>query len=118
MAQRVFCTAVGESEILQPPHFISRRLIGMAFFQSHHHRPNQLVADHQFNLPFLNLLDLPRFTYKRLTAIQRSKLTQTQHLPRAVVVSTDPPATGGEYGVFDLLHMTGRNKKAELIHSP
>lgn len=90
----------------------------MAEFQRSHHGYDQLIRHHQFNLPFLNLLDLPCFANKRLTAIQWTKLAQTQHLPRAVIISTDPPATGGEYGAFDLFHMTGRNKKAEFVHGP
>lgn len=88
----------------------------MTLLQSHHHRPNQLIADHKLNLPFLNLLDLPRFTNKRLTAIQRSKLTQPKHLPSAVIISADPPTPGSEHSTLDHLDMTGRNKKAELIH--
>jgi hypothetical protein len=35
-----------------------------------------------------------------------------------MIISADPPATGGEYGTSDLFHVTGRNEKAELIHSP
>lgn len=88
----------------------------MTLFQSHHHRPNQLIADHKLNLPFLNLLDLPRFANERLTAIQWTKLTQPEHLPRAVIISPDPPATGSEHSTLDHLDMAGRNKKTELVH--
>lgn len=88
----------------------------MALFQSRHYRANQLIGHHQLNLPFLDLLDLPRLTNERLAAVQWSKLAQALHLPRTVIVSTDPPATGGEYGTFDHLDMTVGNKKAELVH--
>ncbi len=88
----------------------------MTLLQSRHHRPDQLVADHKLNLPFLNLLDLPRFPNERLTAIQWAKLTEAQHLPGAVIISADPSATGGEYGAFDHFDMTVGNKKAELVH--
>ncbi|SDP53106.1 hypothetical protein SAMN04489798_6129 [Pseudomonas arsenicoxydans] len=88
----------------------------MTLLQSHHHRTNQLIRHHKLNLPFLNLLDLPRLTNERLTAIQWAKLTKPKHLPRAMVISTDPPTTRSEHSTLDLLHMTGRNKKAELVH--
>lgn len=86
----------------------------MALLQSHHHRTNQLIRHDKLNLPFLNLLDLPRFPNEWLTAIQRAKLAKAEHLPGAMVVRADPSATGGEYGTFDLFHMTGRNKKESL----
>ncbi|MNR15135.1 hypothetical protein D3C85_1316520 [compost metagenome] len=89
----------------------------MALFQSHHHRANQLIGHDKLDLPFLNLLDLSGLANERLTAIQRTKLTQAEHLPRTVVIVTDSAATGGEYGTFDLFHMTGRNKKGKLVHS-
>jgi len=112
-----FISAAGRSKILQPPHLISWRLVGMTLLQSLHHRPDQLVADHKFNLPFLNLLDLPRFPNERLTAIQWAKLTEAEHLPGAMVVRADPSAAGGEYGTFHVFDMTGWNKKTELVHS-
>lgn len=89
----------------------------MTEFQCSHHGHYPLIRHHKLNPPFLNLLDLPRAPNKRLAAIQWTKLTEAEHLPGAMVISTDPSATGSEYGTFDLLHMTGRNKKAELIHS-
>ena len=89
----------------------------MAEFQRGHHSHDQLIRHHQLDFPFLNLFDLPRFANKRLTAIQWAKLAEAQHLPRAMIINTDSPATGSEYGIFDLFHMTGRNEKAELIHS-
>lgn len=89
----------------------------MALLQSHHHRTNQLIRHHKLNLPFLNLLDLPRLTNERLTAVQRAKLTKPKHLPRTMIISPDPPSTRSEYSTLDLLHMTGRNKKTELVHS-
>lgn len=90
----------------------------MAEFQRGHHGHDQLIRHHQLNFPFLNLFDLPRFANKRLAAVQWTKLAQTEHLPRAVIISTDPPATGGEYGAFHVFDVTGWNKKAELVHRP
>ena len=89
----------------------------MALFQSCHHRTNQLIRHHKLNFPFFYLLDLPRFANERRTAIQRTKLALAQHLPGAMVISPDPPATGSEYGALDHLDMTVRNEKAELVHS-
>jgi hypothetical protein len=88
----------------------------MTLLQSHHHSPNQLVTYDKFNLPFLNLLDLPRFPNERLTAIQWTKLAKAEHLPGAMVISADPSATGGEYGTLHVFDVTGWNKKAELVH--
>lgn len=90
----------------------------MAKFKCGHNSHNQLIRHHQLNLPFLNLLDLPRFPDKRLTAVQRPKLAEPKHLPRAMIISPDPPTTCGEYSTLDQLDMAGRNKKAELVHSP
>lgn len=106
------------SEILQPPHLISRRLIRMTELQRRHNSNNQLIRNDKLNLPFLNPLNLPRLTNKRLTAVQRSKLTRAKHLPRTVVIVTDPPTTGSEHSPFDHLDMTVRNKKTELVHRP
>jgi hypothetical protein len=99
------------SEIFQPPHLISRRLVGMAQLERRHNSHDQLIRHHKFNLPFLNPLNLPCLTNKRLTPVQRSKLAQTKHLPRTVVIVTDPPTTGSEHSPFDHLDMTVRNKK-------
>jgi len=88
----------------------------MALFQSRHHRLDQLIRHHQLYFPFLDPFDLPRFANERLTAVQWAKLALAQHLPRAVIVSPDPPATGSEYGALDHLDMAVRNKKAELVH--
>ncbi|MNG29719.1 hypothetical protein D3C84_1151970 [compost metagenome] len=88
----------------------------MALFQSRHHRTDQLIRHHQLNFPFLDLFDLPCFANERLTALHWTKLTQAQHLPCAVFVSTDSPATGSEHSAFDHFDMTGRNKEAELVH--
>ncbi len=106
------------SEIFQPPHLISRRLVRMAKLQSRHNSNNQLIRNNKLNLPFLNPLNLPRLTNKRLTPVQRSKLAQTEHLPRTVVIVTDPPTTGSEHSPFDHLDMTVRNKKRQLVHRP
>ena len=88
----------------------------MALFKRRHYRVNQLIGDHQLNLPFLDLFDLPCLANERLTAVQWTKLAQSQHLPCTVIVSTDPSATGGEYGTFDHVDMTVGNKEAELVH--
>ncbi len=110
--------AEGRSEILQPPHFISRRLVRVTQLQSRHHITNQRVTNHKLNLPLLNPLNLPRLTNERLTAVQRPKLTRPKHLPSTVVIVPDPPTTGSEYSVLDHLDMTVRNKKPELVHRP
>ncbi len=89
----------------------------MAGLQSRHHPTNQLITDNKLDLPLLDPLNLPRLANERLTAIQRPKLTRTKHLPRTVVIVTDPPTTGSEYGVLDHLDMTVGNKKRELVHS-
>jgi len=88
----------------------------MATLQRSHYSHNQLIRHHQLHLPFLNLLDPARFANKRLTAIQWPKLTQAQHLPGAVVISADPPATGGKHSAFNHLDMAVGNKKAQLVH--
>ena len=88
----------------------------MALFQSRHHRANQLIGHYKLDFPFVDLFDLPCLANERLTAVQWAKLAEAQHLPCTVVVSADPSTTGGEYGTFDLFHMTGRNKEAELVH--
>ena len=72
----------------------------MALFQSRHYRANQLIGHHQLNLPFLDLFDLPCLANERLAAVQWTKLASAQHLPCTVVISTDSPTTGGEYGAF------------------
>jgi len=89
----------------------------MAGLQSRHHPTNQLIANDKLDLPLLDPPNPPRLTNERLTAVQRSKLAQTKHLPRTVVIVTDPPATGSEYGVLDHLDMAVGNKKSELVHS-
>ncbi len=89
----------------------------MAQLKSSHYRANQLITNDKLNLPLLDPLNLPRLTNERLTAVQRPKLTRSKHLPRTVVIVTDPPATGSEYSVFDHLDMTVGNKKRELVHS-
>ena len=89
----------------------------MTKLQRRQNSNDQLIRHNKLNLPFLNLLDLPRFPNERLTAIQWTKLAEAEYLPGAMIISADPSATGGEYGTLDLFHMTGRNKKAELIHS-
>ncbi len=78
---------------------------------------NQLIANNKLNLPLLDPLNLPRLANERLTAVQRPKLTRSKHLPGTVVIVTDPPATGREYGVLDHLDMAVGNKKRELVHS-
>jgi len=88
----------------------------MALFQSRHHRVNQLISHYKLDFPFLDLFDLPCLANERLTAVQWTKLAQAQHLPCTVIVSTDPSATGGEYGTFDHVDMTVGNKEAELVH--
>lgn len=90
----------------------------MAQFQRCHNSNNQLIRNNKLNLPFLDPLNLPRLTNKRPTAIQRPKLTRAKHLPRTVVVVTDPPATGSEHSVLDHLDMTVGNEKCELEHRP
>ena len=90
----------------------------MTELQRCHNSNNQFIRHHKLNLPFLNPLNLPRLTDKRLTAIQRPKLTRAKHLPGTVVIVTDPPTTGSEYGPFDHLDMAVRNKKGELVHRP
>lgn len=72
----------------------------MAQLKGSHHITNQLVTNDKLNLPFLNPLNLPSLTNKRLTAVQRSKLTRPKHLPSTVVIVTDPPATGSEHSPF------------------
>ncbi len=89
----------------------------MAQLKSRHYRANQLITNDKLNLPLLDPLNPPRLTNKRLTAIQRSKLAQTKHLPRTVVIVTNPPATGSEYSALDHLDMAVGNKKRELVHS-
>ena len=110
--------AAKRSEILQPPHLISRRLVRVTQLQSRHHITNQRVTNHKLNLPLLNPLNLPRLTNERLTAVQRPKLTRPEHLPGTVVIVTDPPTTGSEHSPFDHLDMTVRNKKRQLVHRP
>ncbi len=88
----------------------------MAQHERRHNSNDQLIRHHKLNLPFLNPLNLPRLTNERLTAVQRSKLAQTKHLPRTVVIVTDSPATGSENSGLDHLDMTVRNKKRELVH--
>ena len=90
----------------------------MTELQRRHNSNNQLIRNNKLNLPFLNLLDLPRLTNKRLTAVQRSKLALTERLPGTVVIVTDPPTTGSEHSPFDHLDMTVRNEKRQLVHRP
>lgn len=90
----------------------------MAQLERRHNSHDQLIRHHKLNLPFLNPLNLPRLTHKRLTAVQRSKLARPKHLPSTVVIVTDPPTTGSEHSPFDHLDMTVRNKKRELVHRP
>lgn len=86
----------------------------MASLQSRYHPTNQLIANNKLNLPLLDPLNPPRLTNKRLTPVQRPKLTRSKHLPRTVVIVTDPPATGSEYSLLDHLDMTVGNKNASL----
>lgn len=89
----------------------------MARLQSPHHSTNQLIANNKLNLPLLDPLNPPRLTNERLTTVQRPKLTRSKHLPRTVVIVTDPPTTSSEYSVLDHLDMAVGNKKRELVHS-
>lgn len=89
----------------------------MAGLQSRNHPTNKLITNDKLNLPLLDPLNLPRLANERLTPVQRPKLTRSKHLPRTVVIVTDPPATGSEYSVLDHLDMTVGNKKRELVHS-
>ncbi len=89
----------------------------MAQLKSRHYRANQLIANNKLNLPLLDPLNPPRLTNERLTAVHRLKLTRSKHLPRTVVIITDPPTTGSEHSILDHLDMTVRNKKSELVHS-
>ncbi len=89
----------------------------MAQLKSSHHPTNQLITNDKLNLPLLDPLNPPRLTNERLTPVQRPKLTRTKHLPRTVVIITDPPTTGSEYSILDHLDMTVGNKKRELVHS-
>ncbi len=88
----------------------------MTELQRRHNSNDQLIRHYKLNLPFLNPLDLPSLANKRLTAVQRSKLAQTEHLPRTVIIITDPPTTGSEHSAFDHFDMTVGNKKGELVH--
>ncbi len=90
----------------------------MAQLERRHNSNNQLIRHHKLNLPFLNPLNLSRLTHERLTPVQRPKLTRPKHLPRTVVIVTDPPPTGSEHSPFNHLDMTVRNKKGELVHRP
>jgi len=90
----------------------------MTELQRRHNSHNQLIRHDKLNLPFLDTLNLPRLANKRLTAIQRPKLTRAKHLPGTVVIVTDPPTTGSEHSPFDHLDMTVRNKKRQLVHRP
>jgi len=88
----------------------------MTEFQRRHCSNDQIIRNNKLNLPFLDPFNLPRFTHERLTAVQRPKLTRAKHLPGTVVIVTDPPTTGSEYGAFDHLDMTVGNEKRELVH--
>lgn len=88
----------------------------MTQLQRCHNSNNQLIRNDKLNLPLLDPLNLPRLAKERLTALQRSKLTSAEHLPRTVVIVTDPPATGSEHSPFDHLDMTVGNEKRELVH--
>jgi len=90
----------------------------MTQFQRRHNSNDQIIRNDKLNLPLLDPLNLPRLANERLTAVQRPKLTRAKHLPRTVVIVTDPPATGSEHSPFDHLDMTVRNKKRELVHKP
>lgn len=90
----------------------------MARLQSPHHPTNQLIANNKLNLPLLDPLNPPRLTNERLTTVQRPKLTRSKHLPRTVVIVTNPPTTGSEHSILDHLDMTVRNKKRQLVHRP
>ena len=89
----------------------------MAQLKSRHYRANQLIANNKLNLPLFDPLNPPRLTHERLTPVQRPKLTRSKHLPRTVVIITDPPTTGSEHSLLDQLDMTVGNKKSELVHS-
>lgn len=90
----------------------------MTQFQRCHNSNDQLIRNNKLNLPLLDPLNLPRLANERLTAVQRSKLTNARHLPRTVVIVTDPPATGSEHSTLDHLDMTVGNEKRELVHRP
>lgn len=90
----------------------------MTQFQRCHNSNDQLIRNNKLNLPLLDPLNLPRLANERLTAIQGPKLTRAKHLPRTVVIVTDPPATGSEHSTLDHLDMTVGNKKRELVHRP
>jgi hypothetical protein len=90
----------------------------MTQFQRCHNSNDQLIRNNKLNLPLLDPLNLPRRANERLTAVQRSKLTNARHLPRTVVIVTDPPATGSEHSTLDHLDMTVGNEKRELVHRP
>ena len=88
----------------------------MAELERNYHSLNQIISDDQFNLPFPHLLDLTGLPDERLAAVQRAKLALAQGLPGAVVIIADSSATGGEYGIFDHVHVAWGNEEAELVH--
>lgn len=90
----------------------------MTQFQRRHYSNNEFIRNNKLNLPFLDPLNLPRLANERLTAVQRSKLTNAKHLPRTVVIVTDPPATGSEHSTLDHLDMAVGHEKRELVHRP
>lgn len=90
----------------------------MTQLQRRHNSNDQIIRNDKLNLPFLDPLNLPRLANEWLTAIQRPKLTSAEHLPRTVVIVTDPPATGSEHSILDHLDMTVGNEKRELVHRP
>ena len=89
----------------------------MALLERSHHGLNQFICHDQLNFPFADVFDLSGSPDKRLTAVQRSKLALPHGLPGALVVGADSTATGGKYGTLDLVDMTWRNEKAELVHA-
>ncbi|SDS40136.1 hypothetical protein SAMN05216579_0695 [Pseudomonas granadensis] len=90
----------------------------MTQFQRCHNNNDQIIRNNKLDLPLLDPLNLPRLANERLTALQRPKLTSAEHLPRTVVIVTDPPATGSEHSALDHLDMAVGNEKRKLVHRP
>ncbi len=90
----------------------------MALPERQHRLLNQIIRHDQLDLPFFHQLDHSTLPDKWLAAIQRAELALTEHLPRALIVSTDSPCPSSEYGVLDLVHMAWWNKEGKFVHAP
>jgi hypothetical protein len=83
--------------------------------RSDHRVDTRWQAQH-LDAVFLNLLEAPTLTEKRISRIQRPELSMPQGLPAAFSVVADCSCTGFEYRSLDRFQVTLGHVEAQFLH--